>query len=26
VVLTDGEVPAVTWVRGAFSLPDTLRW
>jgi putative endonuclease len=26
VVLRDGEAPAVTWVRGAFSLPDHLRW
>jgi putative endonuclease len=26
VVLSDGEPPAVTWVRGAFSLPDHLRW
>jgi len=26
VVLTQGAPPAVTWVRGAFSLPDSLRW
>ena len=26
VVLADGEAPAVTWVRSAFSLPDHLRW
>lgn len=26
VVLADREPPAVTWVRGAFSLPENLRW
>lgn len=26
VVLGDGQPPAVTWVRGAFSLPEYLRW
>lgn len=26
VLLADGEPPAVTWVRSAFSLPDHLRW
>ena len=25
VLLTDGAPPAVTWVRGAFSLPESLR-
>jgi len=26
VVLSDGERPAVTWIRSAFCLPDHLRW
>lgn len=26
VVLTDQRPPAVTWVRGAFTLPPSLRW
>lgn len=26
VVLGDGQPPHVTWIRGAFHLPDHLRW